>query len=130
MIGQYLAEMQLFENLQSEGILRNIEKIAFKAVQIKSLAMHITYQKLSFNTLMVGHLQNIFIEHNPYCDFWHKRKIYNFDPFNVFLAVATNIPMLLMSGLVVQGHVLFYFSFIYINKNIYIYIFFYCFSFR
>ncbi len=90
MIGQYLAEMQLFENLQSEGILRNIEKIAFKAVQIKSLAMHVTYQKIRFNTLMVGHLQNIFMEHNPYCDFWHKRKINNFDPFNVFLAVATH----------------------------------------
>ncbi len=39
---------------------------------------------------MVGHLQNIFMEHNPYCDFWHKRKINNFDPYNVFLAVATH----------------------------------------
>ncbi len=42
MIGQYLAEIQLFENLQSEGAKRknlNNEKIAFKFIQIKSLAM-------------------------------------------------------------------------------------------
>ncbi len=45
-IGQYLAEIQLFENLESEGAKK---KIAFKVVQIKSLAMRITNQKLSFN---------------------------------------------------------------------------------
>ncbi len=27
-------------------------------------------------------------------DFWHKSK-YNFDPYNVLLAIATNIPMLI-----------------------------------
>ncbi len=37
-------------------------------------------------------------------DFWHK-KIDNFDPYNVLLAIATNIPMLLMTGFVVQGHI-------------------------
>ncbi len=43
-IRQYLAEIQLFENLESEGAKKNlnIEKIAFKVVQIKSLAIHIT----------------------------------------------------------------------------------------
>ncbi len=37
-IGQYLAEIQLFENLESEGAKQNlnIEKIIFKVVQIKS----------------------------------------------------------------------------------------------
>ncbi len=45
MIRQYLAEIQLFENLESDG--QNIEKIAFKVV-LKFLAMHITNQKLSF----------------------------------------------------------------------------------
>ncbi len=47
MIGQYLAEIQLFENLESEGayIYIYIEKIAFKVVQIKFLAMHVTNQK-------------------------------------------------------------------------------------
>ncbi len=43
MIGQYLAEIQLFENLKSE-VQKNLntEKIAFKIVQWKCLAMHIT----------------------------------------------------------------------------------------
>ncbi len=36
--------------------------------------------------------------------FWLKRKIYHFDPYNVFLATATNIPVLLKTGFVVQGH--------------------------
>ncbi len=31
---------------------QNIEKIAFKVVQLKSLAMHITNQKLSFDIFM------------------------------------------------------------------------------
>ncbi len=49
MIGHYLAEIQLFENLESECAQNpNIEKITFKVVQIKFLAMHITYQKLRF----------------------------------------------------------------------------------
>ncbi len=57
-IGQYLAEIQLFENLESEGAKKlNIKKIAFKAVQMKSLAMHITNQKLSFDIFTVGNLQ-------------------------------------------------------------------------
>ncbi len=42
----------------------NIEKIAFKVVQIKSLAMHITDQKWSFNIFTVGNLQNIFMKHD------------------------------------------------------------------
>ncbi len=51
----------IFVNLESEGAKNpNIEKISFKNVQIKFLAMHITNQKLSFN---VENLQNIFMEH-------------------------------------------------------------------
>ncbi len=47
----------------------NIEKIIFKVVQIKFLAMHITNQKLihinkKIYIFMVGHLQNIFMEHD------------------------------------------------------------------
>ncbi len=38
----------------------------------------------------------------------------NFDPYNVFLAIATNLPVLIMTGFVVQGH-------IYIYIYIYIY---------
>ncbi len=70
----------------------NIEKIAFKVVQMKFLAMHITNQKLSFY---------IFTEGN----FWHKRKIIILNTKLVLLAIATNIPVLLMTGFVVQGHI-------------------------
>ncbi len=55
--------MQLFENLESEDA-KNIEKIAFKVVQIKFLIMHITNQKLHFGIFTVGNLQNIFMEHD------------------------------------------------------------------
>ncbi len=53
-IWQYLAEIQLFENLESEGAKKNlnIEKITFKVIQMKFLAI-----------ATVGNLQNIFIEH-------------------------------------------------------------------
>ncbi len=42
----------------------NIEKIIFKVVQMKFLAMHITNQKLSFNMFTVGNVLNIFMEHD------------------------------------------------------------------
>ncbi len=29
----------------------------------------------------------------------------HFDPYNVFLAIATNIPLRLKAGFVVQGHI-------------------------
>ncbi len=61
LLGQYLAEMQLFENQESEGAKK---KIAFKVVQMKFLAMHITNQKSSFDIFRVGNLQNIFMEHD------------------------------------------------------------------
>ncbi len=38
-------------------------------------------------------------------DFWHKSKIDNFDPYSVFLAIATNVTVLLMTGFVLQGHI-------------------------
>ncbi len=38
-------------------------------------------------------------------NFWHKRKIHNFDPYNVFLAIATNILQRLKTAFVVQGHI-------------------------
>ncbi len=67
MRGQYLAEMQLFENLESEGAKNlNIEKIAFKVVQMKFLAMHITDRKFGFDMFTVGNKKNIFMEHDLY----------------------------------------------------------------
>ncbi len=41
-----------------------IEKITFKVVQMKFLAMHITNQKLSFDIFTIVNLQNIFMEHD------------------------------------------------------------------
>ncbi len=68
--------------------------------------MHITNQKLSLDIFTVGNLQNIFMEHdlNILIIFYYKRKMYNFDPYNVLLAIATNIPVLLMTAFVLQGH--------------------------
>ncbi len=64
----HLAEIQLFENLESEGAKKqkNIEKISFKVVLMKFVAMHITHQKLSLNIFMVGNLLNILMEHDLY----------------------------------------------------------------
>ncbi len=75
----------------------NIEKITFKVVQMKSLAMHITNQKLSFAIFTVRNLQNIFMEHDLYLI---SKKIDNFDPYNVLLAIVTNIPVLLMTAFI------------------------------
>ncbi len=44
----------------------NIEKIIFKVVQMKFLAMHITNLNLSFDIFTVGNLLNIFMEHDLY----------------------------------------------------------------
>ncbi len=65
MMTQYLAEIQRFENLESEGAKNlHFEKIAFKLIQIKSYS--ITNQKLRFYIFSVGNLQNTFMEHNLY----------------------------------------------------------------
>ncbi len=34
-----------------------------------------------------------------------KEKLNNFDPYNLFLAIATNIPKWLKTGFVLQGHI-------------------------
>ncbi len=64
----------------------NIEKIIFNVVQMKFLAMHITNKKISFDIFMIGNVLNILM------NIIDKIKIDNFDPYNVFLAIATNIP--------------------------------------
>ncbi len=58
---------------------------------MKFLAMHITDQKLSFDIFTIENSLNIFMEHEFV--------------FNVFLAIATNIPQRLKTGFVVQGHI-------------------------
>ncbi len=42
----------------------NIDKITFKVVQMRFLAMHITNQKLSFDIFTGGNVLNIFMEHD------------------------------------------------------------------
>ncbi len=100
-----MLSIDVFENLESEGEKknRNIEKITFKVVQMKLWAMHITNQKWSFDIFPVVNLQNIFMEHEEKLK--HKIKMFNFDPHNVLLAIATNIPQRLMTGFVVQDHI-------------------------
>ncbi len=55
----------IFVNLESEEQKNlNIEKIIFKVVQMKFLAMHITNQYLCFDIFTVGNVQHIFMEHD------------------------------------------------------------------
>ncbi len=85
------------------------EKITFTVVQIKFLAIHITNQKLLFYIFTVGNLPNILMERDLTPNvFWHKIKIYNFGPCNVFLAIATNIRQLLKTGFVFPGSHIFF----------------------
>ncbi len=56
MIGLYLDLTEILENLESEGAKK---KSTFRE-----------------------NLNMIFTDHDPY-DFWHKRKIYNFDPNSI-----------------------------------------------
>ncbi len=42
----------------------NIEKIAFKVVQIKFIAINITYQKIRFYIFTVRNVLNIIMEHD------------------------------------------------------------------
>ncbi len=112
LLGRYLADIQLFENLESEGTknktIKNIEKIAFKFVQIKSLAMHITNQKLSFDIWyrkFTSYLHGTWFLLHILMIFGIKEKSIMFDPYNVLLAIATIIPVLLMAGFVVHGHI-------------------------
>ncbi len=79
----------------------NIDKIIFKVVQMKFLAMHMNNQKISFYIFTIGNLHDL----NILMIFGIKEKIYNFDPYSVLLAIATNIPVLLMTASVLQGHI-------------------------
>ncbi len=53
-------------NLKVQNKNKNIEKISFKVVQIRSLAMHIANPKFIFYIFIIGHLRNIFMEHDLY----------------------------------------------------------------
>ncbi len=83
--------------------------MAFKVVQMKFLAMYITNKILSLDIFTVGHLQNIFMEHNlNILMIFGLNKIDHFYPCSVYLDIATNIPERFMIGFVVQGHIYIY----------------------
>ncbi len=82
--------------------------MAFKVVQMKFLAMHITNKILSLDIFTEGHLQNIFMEHDLNILMIFKIKIDHFYPCSVYLDIATNIPERFMIGFVVQGHIYIY----------------------
>ncbi len=71
----------------------NIEKIIFKVAQIKLITMHINNQKIFYYMNCTKYL----VVQNDFC---RKIKMYNFDPYNVLLHIATNIPVLLMTAFV------------------------------
>ncbi len=98
----------IFVNLESEGAKKSkYWENHFKVVQMKFLAMHITNQKLRFDIFTVRNLLNIFMEHNltNILMIFGIKKMYNFDSIHVLLAIATNIPVLLMTAFVLQGHI-------------------------
>ncbi len=92
------------DNIWKSGIWgmqknRNIEKIIFKVVQMKFLAMHINNKKCGFDIFTVGNVLNIFMEHDlNILMIFDIKKINNFGIYNVLLAIATNIPQRLNTG--------------------------------
>ncbi len=55
--------------MESEGAKNKkliLRKLLLKLSKMKSLAMHITNKKISFDIFTVGNLQNIFMEHELY----------------------------------------------------------------
>ncbi len=68
--------------------------------------MHITNQKLSFYIFTVGHLQNIFMEHDlDILMIFSIKENNNFEAYSVFLAITINIPQRLKTAFVLQGHI-------------------------
>ncbi len=98
------------ENLESEGARKwKTEKIAFTAVQMKSLAMHITKLKFMKFKYIYGRkctecLPGIWCLLNILIIFGIKEKSILLTLYNAFLAIATYIPQRLETGFVVQGH--------------------------
>ncbi len=92
-------------------VLKNlhIEKIAFKNVQMKFFAKHITNQTFIFDIYdrkCTKYLHGTWSLLNILMILGIKKSIiiYNY-PYSVFLAIATNIPQRLKTGFVVQGHI-------------------------
>ncbi len=104
-----MADIQLFENLESDGAKTSkIEKIVFKVVQMKFLAMYITNQKLSFDIYgkkFTKYLHGTCSLLNILKIFGIKEKSINLTHNYFFLPIATNIPQRLKTAFVLQGHI-------------------------
>ncbi len=63
----------------------NIEKIIFKVVQMKILAMHINNKKyvLIYLRYKIPSWNMIFISN----EFWHEIKMYNFEQYTILLQI-------------------------------------------
>ncbi len=87
----------------------NIEKIAFKIVLMKFLAMHITNWKWKvwfiYSKKFTKYLHGTWSLLNIRMLFGIKEKSIILKPYNVFFTIATNIPQRLKTGFVVQAHI-------------------------
>ncbi len=105
------------------GCKRNLnsEKIIFKVVQMKFSAMHITNKKFwyIYGERFTQYLRGTWSFLNILMTFGIKKND-NVDPYNICLAINTNIPVLLMTGFVLQGHICMYC--IHVCVCVYIYI--------
>ncbi len=84
----------------------NIEKIIFKFVQMKFLAMHITNQKLRLDIFTIINVLNIFMEHdlNILMIFGIKEKCIILI-HTMYFWLHINIPQRLNTGFMLQGHI-------------------------
>ncbi len=72
------------------------------------LAKHITNQKCIYGRKFTKYLHGPQSLFNILMIFGIKEKNIILTPYNVFLAITTIIPVLLKTGFVVQGHILYY----------------------
>ncbi len=105
LLGSDIWNLKIWNLRVKKIIIPNIAQIIFTVIQIKFLAMHITKQKMwyIYSRKFTKYLHGTWSLLNILMIF--DIKINHFDPYNVLLAIATNIAMWLMTGFVVQGHI-------------------------
>ncbi len=84
----------------------NIEKITFKVVQMKFLAMHITKQKLSFYIFTVRNLQNILMKYDLYLISYQLQSLNihtDLQVFRIILIIPTQMRRALYCNMITQS---------------------------